>query len=167
MAVRISGAWSSFSIAFTETVWFAASLMEPICCSVSVGIRGCVARAIPAKPAQCLPCSRSQNFGPTALENKKRQLFHAPPVRRKEKKRKEKEKKKKRKRRREKKKRKEREREENAGAARSAAGGQARGACPSRSPRHGQLPAIPIVQRPPGAGVAGSAGHCQWETVRA
>ncbi len=45
--------------------------MEPKCCSVSVGIRGCVARAIPAKPAQCLPCSRSQNFGPTALENKK------------------------------------------------------------------------------------------------
>ncbi len=63
---------------------------------------------------------------------------------RKEKKRKEKKKKKKRKRWREKKKRKEREREENAGAARSVAGGQAGGACPSRSPprRHGQLPAI-------------------------
>jgi outer membrane biosynthesis protein TonB len=76
---------------------------------------------------------------------------------RKEKKRKEKKKKKKRKRRREKKKRKEREREENAGAARSAAGGQARGACPSRSSRHGQLPVIPIVQRPPGADVAGTA----------
>ena len=53
-----------------------------------------------------------------------RQLFHAPPVRkkRKEKKKKRKEKEKKRKRRREKKKRKEGEREENAGAARSAAG---------------------------------------------
>jgi hypothetical protein len=80
-------------------------------------------------------------------------------IKEKKRKRKEKEKKKKRKRRREKKKRKEREnfREENAGAARSAAGGQARGACPSRSPRHGQLPVIPIVQRPPGAGVAGTA----------
>ena len=60
-------------------------------------------------------------------------------------------------------KRKEREREENAGAARSAAGGQARGACPSRSPRHGQLPVIPIVQRPPGAGVAGTASGRQRE----
>ena len=71
MAVRISGALSSFSIAFTETVWFAASLMEPKCCSVSVGVRGCVARAIPAKPAQCLPCSRSQTSVQRLLKTKK------------------------------------------------------------------------------------------------
>ena len=54
------------------------------------------------------------------------------------------------------------EREVNAGAARSAAGGRARGACSSRSPRaHGPLPAIPIAQRLPGAR---AGGH--WETVR-
>ena len=53
-----------------QTVWFAASLMEPKCCSVSVGVRGCVARAIPAKPAQCLPCSRSQTSVQRLLKTK-------------------------------------------------------------------------------------------------
>ncbi len=96
-----------------------------------------------------------------------RQLFHAPPVRRKEKKRKRKEKEKKKKEKRGKEKKE--KGKKIAGAARSAAarGGQARGACPSRSPRHGQLPAIPIVQRPSGAGVAPGHCQCQWETVRA
>ena len=45
--------------------------MEPKCCSVSVGVRGCVARAIPAKPAQCLPCSRSQTSVQRLLKTKK------------------------------------------------------------------------------------------------
>jgi hypothetical protein len=39
VTLRISGVLSSFSIAFIVTVWFAASLMEPKCCSVSVGVR--------------------------------------------------------------------------------------------------------------------------------
>ena len=73
-------------------------------------------------------------------------------MRRKEKKRKEKEKEKekKRKRRREKKKRKEREREENAGAARSAAGGQARGACPSAVRGTGNFRPFLLFRDPPG-----------------
>ena len=76
----------------------------------------------------------------------------------KKKKRKRKIKEKKKKRRREKKKRKEREREDNAGAARSAAGGGARRACPSRSPRaHGQLPAVAILRRLPGGAARGTA----------
>ncbi len=82
------------------------------------------------------------------------------PVRKKRKEKKRKRKEKKKKERKEEKKRK--RKEENPGAARSAAGGQARGACPSRRPRaHRQLPAIPAVQRPPGAGVAGTASGRQ------
>ena len=55
-----------------QTVWFAAglSLMEPKCCSVSVGVRGCVACANTAKRAQCLPCSRSQTSVQRLLKTK-------------------------------------------------------------------------------------------------
>ncbi len=87
----------------------------------------------------------------------------------KEKKRKEKEKKKKkkRKRRREKKKRKEREREENAGAARSAVGGQSRGHVhPPADRGTGNFRPFLLPRDPPGpAWRALAQWRCQWETV--
>ena len=56
-----------------QTVWFAASLslMEQKCCSVSVGVRGCVACANIAKLAQCLPCARSQTSVQRLLKTKR------------------------------------------------------------------------------------------------